>query len=236
MSLVLRVDVDKPFGHASLMRKIASKLVEDYLGSISPNFPKYLSHQIQFLQYCNDNSVPGFFYYRTCTKPSKVVSELMKAGGHKTGFHAENTRSLETLSAELGRFRDFVSPAPVETFTKHGSGVLKLGKHHYPPYEPNKYKEWAKELNCSFPFGNEICEKEEDLFEVDGFHDAMFWIEPDYRNPKFNTIEQVLSAAKHHRVIVLIHPENFASHKTVSDEFKTLVKRAREESVSWEVF
>ena len=62
-------------------------------------------------------------------------------GGHKIGFHAENTRTIDTFSEELNVFKKKVSPAKVESFSKHGSGQLKLGKYHYPSFEPEKYGE-----------------------------------------------------------------------------------------------
>ncbi len=236
MSLVLRVDVDKPFGNSNLIKKIGSKLIEDCFGSISTSFPGYLAHQTNFLELCNNEKIPGFFYYRRCTVPNKKVERLMQIGGHKYGLHAENTRSLETLTAELNYLRKKVSPNPVQTFTKHGSGVLKLGKYHYPNYEPDLYLEWSNTLNCSFHFGNSIPEKPEDLTTKDNYHSAVFWIETEYRSPHFKDLEQLLHVAKTDRVIVLIHPENFDRDILVKEQFMRLIQRAKEENISWEVF
>ncbi len=236
MSIVLRVDVDKPYGNANIFRKVISKVMEDYIGTAFTHSPAYLSHQVQFLEFCNQNKVPGYFYYRTCTRPNEKVLELMDAGGHKTGFHAENTRTLETFEAELTAFRNKLPGVEVGTFSKHGSGVLKLGKHHYPPCEPEKYLEWAKQVKCIYPSGNDICETAEDLYaDENGFHKRIFWVEPDYRVPGFNTVEQLVQAAKKERVVILVHPENYITHKQVADEFKLLVKRAKEEQVAWEM-
>jgi hypothetical protein len=236
MGLILRVDVDKPYGHSSLLRKIASKVAEDYFPIPFFGGIQYLKHLEAFLECCNSEQVPGFIYHRQCTVPDKKINELLIAGGHKLGFHAENTRSEETFAAELRLFSEKVSPAKVSSFTKHGSGVLKLGKHHYPPYEPEKYKAWSARLGIGFYFGNGICANAADLYAADRFYPTMFWIEKDYRNPAFSELQQLLDAARSGDVAILIHPENFYTYKSVAHDFRQLIKLAREEGIGWKVF
>jgi hypothetical protein len=236
MSLILRVDVDKPYGHSNIIRKVASKVVEDYFSlPVVGNF-KYLSHLIQFLEYCNAEQVPGFIYHRTCTIPNKKVKNLLKEGNHKLCFHAENTRSYETFSAELEAFKKAAAPIQVSSFTKHGSGALKLGKHHYPPYEPEKYKEWAASSHTAFHFGNGIGKNAKDLYAENNFFENMFWMEHDYRDPAFCELQPLLDAAKTNDVVVLIHPCNFHSYKKVADDFKRLVSLSKEQHIEWNVF
>ncbi len=236
MSLILRVDVDKPYGHSNLIRKIASKVSEDYFPIPFVASFKYLSHLIEFLEYCNSQHVPGFIYHRNCTSPNKKTKELLIAGGHKVCFHAENTKNFETFSEELNSFKEKIKPLSVGSFTKHGSGQLKLGKYHYPPYEPEKYKDWGKKAATGFYFGNGICKNEMDLNSENGFFPNMFWIERDYRNPNFFDLQKLLDTAKKKDVVVLIHPCNFLSSKVVSDDFKLLVKLSKEQKVNWKVF
>ncbi len=54
MPLVLRVDVDKPFGRATLLEKVRSKLCEDYwypsIVSIG-----YLNHLKELLHFLSEN-------------------------------------------------------------------------------------------------------------------------------------------------------------------------------------
>jgi hypothetical protein len=236
MALILRVDVDKPYGHSNLIRRIASKFVEDYYPIPLFGSFKYLSHLRKFLKYCNSQDVPGFIYHRMCTVPNDTISKLLKKGNHKVCFHAENTRSMETFSEELQLFKEKVAPFKVESFTKHGSGLIKLGKHHYAPYEPEKYKEWAKELNIAYHFGNGICKQESDLCQENGFFSNMFWIERDYRDPSFFELEKLIEAAKNHDVVVLIHPCNFHTYHEVENDFKKLVELSKEQKVNWKVF
>lgn len=236
MSLILRVDVDKPYGNSNLLRKIASKVVEDYFPIPIFGSYKYLSHLIHFLEYCNQQNIPGFIYHRNCTTPNKEVLGLIKNGGHKIGFHAENTRSLETFSEELRAFKKEMNPIKVETFTKHGSGTLKLGKNHYPPYEPGQYKQWSEKLGIAFDFGNGICKNSDELYAEKGFFSNMFWMERPYRDTNFNQLQQVLDAGKTQNVVVIIHPCNFHSSKIVADDFMLLVTLAKEQNISWKVF
>jgi len=236
MSLILRVDVDKPYGRKSFARKIASKLAEDYWLPSSLFQNKYLIHLKAFLEYCNAEGVSGFIYHRLCTAPHETIHKLLKEGNHKVGFHTENTRSFETFSEELINFKKQVKSLKVESFTKHGSGELKLGKHHYPPYEPEKYKEWAGKANIGFYFGNGIAAGKDEMTDVNGFFPNMFWIEAEYRVPGFDDIRKVVEIAAEKDVVVLIHPCNFDASESVAAEFKLLVSLAKEKHIKWKVY
>lgn len=232
MGLLLRVDVDKPYGHSNFFFKIISKLSEDLW------FPRisiiYLFHLKYFLKYCNQNNVKGFFYHRMCTIPSNQIFNLLNKGNHKIGFHAENTRSLETFQNELEQFKSNPYCNKCDSFSKHGSGTFKLGKFHYPPYEEEKYLDWSKRLQIDFPFGNGIAENKEDFRTINnGFFRNMFWIEPEYRSKKLSTIEEIIEIAKIQDVPVLIHPCNFYTYKEVRQEFEKLVDLAKLNNIEW---
>lgn len=234
MSLLLRVDVDKPYGRKNIAEKIKSKLKEDYW------FPQvdtwgYLNPTEKFLIYCNHNNVKGVFYHRNCTVPNKKVTALLKAGHHELGFHAENTRTPDTFRDELELFRKKTGGMEVRSFTKHGSGQIKIGRYHYPPYEPEKYKVWAKALNLGYYYGNEIAASSADFENNPAFYPKMFWIHGDYRHPELGSIEEIVKIAKQCDVPVIIHPSNFIANPQVNRDFKKLVELAREQSVSWEL-
>ncbi len=236
MSLILRVDVDKPYGNASLTRSIASKLSEDYWFPDRIYKTRYLIHLAEFLGLCNKENIAGHIYFRMCTVPDEKIVELVKKGGHRIGFHAENTRSLETFSAEWNDFEEVVSPEKVSSFSKHGSGTLKLGKQHYAPYEPEKYKDWAMELNTRFYFGNGICKSIDDLIPKNDFYPNMFWIEREYRDNSFSGFDQLLKIAKNKDVPVLIHPCNYERSRVVANDFKELIKLSKENNIDWKVY
>lgn len=235
MALILRVDVDKPFGRSNIFRKVASKLAEDYWFPVFSSFG-YLTHLQIFLEYCNSKNISGFIYHRTCTIPDEKIQKSLIKGNHKIGFHAENTRTFETFSNEINHFKNLLNPIQIESFTKHGSGMLKLGKNHYPPYEPEKYFEWAKKLNIDFFFGNGICSSSSNLLSSNNFFPNMFWIEREYRHPDFFEFKKLLEVAKNKDVVVLIHPCNFHASKIVLEDFETLVNLSKEQSINWKTF
>ncbi|HTB32338.1 MAG TPA: hypothetical protein VK808_09955 [Bacteroidia bacterium] len=235
MALILRVDVDKPYGRAGLFRKVISKLAEDYWFPQKVQALGYLSHLEDFLQFCNSQKVSGYIYHRICTVPDDKIIKLLQEGKHKLGLHAENTRSYETFSEELSKFKKMTSPLAVESFTKHGSGELKLGRNHYPPYEPGKYKEWAVKAHISYFFGNGICKSGNDFNNPDGYFENMFWIEREYRDPDFFDFGKLIREAKKQDVPVLIHPCNYNASRVVKEDFEELVRFSRRENIEWKL-
>src|SRR4051794_32862875 len=100
MPIVLRLDIDKPYGRSNLSSKLLSKVKENYL------FPSldalgYLRDLAAFLVLLNEKKIRAMSYHRICTAPNPAVTELLRNGGHLFGLHAEDTRSIETVRAEL---------------------------------------------------------------------------------------------------------------------------------------
>ena len=110
---------------------------------------------------------------------------------------------------------------------------MKLGKHHYPPYEPEKYIEWASKLKVDFRFGNDLCTSCEDFSGNKLFYPKIFWIEREYRDQNFSTLEDAVKCAKNNIVPFLIHPSNYDSTLTVKEDFTRLVELSRENDIDW---
>lgn len=234
MAIILRVDVDKPYGNHTIIRKIASKVVEDFI----PNFNikhGYLSHLKEFIRYCNSKGVVGTFFHRICTLPDKETLGLLSDSGHVIGLHLENSRNKDTFIMELDLMKSKLN-LNINTFSKHGSGVYKLGKYHYPKYEPEIYKNWAYEYKINYPSGNGIPLKPEDLFSVDDYYEYVFWIESKYRNSNFNDLTELIQIAKFKDIVVLIHPCNFLSDENTRKEFDNLIRLAKFNNVDWVLF
>jgi len=231
MPLVLRVDVDKPYGRNSLVEKIKSKLKEDYWFPES-DLLNYLKSNESLLRFCNDQNVKGIFYFRNCTSPNKINKELLKKGNHQLGFHAENTKSFETFESEINLFIKNNKKMDLHSFTKHGSGNVTIGKNHYAPYEPEKYIKWSKKIRIRYLFGNEICESEKS-FDDKNFTPKMFWIHENYRNNSLNRIEQIAHIAKKTTVPIIIHPSNFVANEQVFNDFRQLVSLAKKNDIEW---
>lgn len=236
MAIILRADVDKPYGKHTILRKVASKVKEDY-------FPKmhlhsgYLSHLKEMLQLCNTSNIQGTFFHRICTVPDSETIELLSAGNHEWGLHLENSRSENTFIQEWNEFRKYPSCSQTSSFSKHGSGVHKLGKYHYPIYEPEIYKNWADKNNFQFPSGNGIASCKEDLFKDEtGFFKSIFWLEPNYRNSGFANVESLIEAALESDVVALIHPCNFVADPITRKDFELMIELASKNSISIKAF
>ena len=228
MALTLRVDVDKPFGNHTLVRKIASKFFED-TGILPPKIG-YLSHVEDFLYILEKHGVKAVFYFRICTLPTAVIIQYLQKIGHKIGWHAEDTRNFKTFSDELTKFQELTGILP-HSFSKHGSGIRKLGRYHYPPYEEEKYLQWANEVNVPFIFGNGMAQEE--LKNLNNFYPDVFWLERNYRSKKFDSLEKVISLANNQIVPILTHPENVIRDKNCLADLEKLITLSKIHNVQW---
>jgi len=232
MAIILRIDVDKPFGVNGLANRIKSKIAEDYF-CIGKSFG-YLSHLRKLINVCNENNVTGHFYFRICTLPTNDIIELLKKGNHIIGLHAENTNNYDTFSNEFDIVNKHFN-GELYDFTKHGSGKLKLGKFHYPPYEPEKYIEWAKKKNTKYILGNGIVQNENDFVKQNDIYQNMFWLEHDYRNANFNDINVVIELATSLTVPIIMHPCSFDADIEVYKDFQKLISAVKSQGISWSV-
>ncbi|RJO60418.1 hypothetical protein C4544_05095 [candidate division WS5 bacterium] len=233
MSLILRVDVDKPYGRTTFKDKILSKLREDYcLPAITS--AGYLNHVKAFLVYLRENNIAAHIYFRTCTLPPRNWINDKLLNGHLIGLHAENTRSIETFQKELDDVKMYFSPIKLHSFTKHGSGELKLGRNHYPPYEPEKYIKWGEAMGIPFLFGNnELVNGSNRLSEGNHYYSSMYWIERKYPDSKQLDLGRVVEAAKNINVIIITHPANFIASSEIRERFNKLVLLSRQHKIPW---
>jgi hypothetical protein len=234
MPLILRVDVDKPYGNKNLFKRILSKISEDYF-IFKIKRLGYLNDLEKFLLFCNQNNISGYFYFRLCTLPNKRVLDQLMEGNHKIGLHLEDSTSYESFLSEISKLRREI-PLKITTFTKHGSGSYKLGKNHFPLYEPLIYLEWSKKQDCSFIFGNGITKGQFENKHEDNFYPEMFWVEREYRNEDFFTNEVLLMAAESNTIPVLIHPCNFISNSQANIDFKNIVSQSKIKKIQWATF
>lgn len=228
MPFVLRIDVDKPYGNHTLIRKLASKFFEET--GFNPLKTGYLDHLREFLSILNERNIKAVFYFRICSIPSPQLLQEMQVKGHAIGWHLENSRNYETFEMELREFRNISGVTP-HSFTKHGSGTRKLGRYHYPAYEPDKYQVWAKESGVPFYFGNGLL-NEQSGSDGKFFADA-FWIEDNYRDPEFNTIEKAISKAQTEIVPILTHPENIVRNESFRNQLIQLIEMSKQQNIQW---
>jgi hypothetical protein len=223
MALIVRIDVDRPYGKQGLVRHVASRISSDYfLPRIQ--WLRYLDELKTILGILKANGKTAHVFFRKCTYPTQEVCEVMEAGGHHFGLHLENSRSAETFQEELGALEQKLGRRIVE-FSKHGSGRLHLGRHHYAPYEPKKYLPWATQAGMKLFFGN--LEDPQMRPVQDGellFYPSAFWLEPFWRDTTKFPIEWLLREATKRDVVMLLHPDNVTASAEIMREFKMAVE------------
>jgi len=230
MPLILRADVDKPYGRAQICQKIISKLRENFY------FPAltwldYGRPAEKLADYLHHHGVIGYFSFRLCTLPTDRQLQKFIEQGHRIGLHAEDTRSEKSFLSEVAEFKRRLGLEKLDFFTKHGSGQIKLGRRHHPPYEEEKYRAWSKKHGIAFPFGNGQ-ELSEDT-EHDSFHKNMFWINRGYRDNDKHSVSWAIDKAAESTLVVIIHPENYLADPTVKKDLDQLVSLARKEKIDW---
>ena len=232
MALVVRIDVDRPYGKRPLPRHMLSRLSSDYY------FPKveafgYLRELKEVLCMLNDANAHAYLFFRQCTLPSDSVIKLIDKGKHEIGLHLEDSRLYETFAEERHNLEMHIGKE-VHALSKHGSGGRKYGRHHYAPYEPEKYVEWARQAGMKLFFGN----LEDPTLRPQSFppnftsYPGAFWLEPAWRDIQRYPVEWLLKEAKARDVVLLLHPENILADDELAQQFRNLVTELETKTVS----
>jgi hypothetical protein len=224
MALIIRIDVDRPYGKQGFVRHVASRVSSDYFLP-QMNWLRYLDELKTILRILNANGKTAHVFFRKCTSPTQEVCALMEAGGHQFGLHLENSRSAETFQEELESLEKRLGRRVTE-FSKHGSGKLHLGRHHFAPYEPERYLPWAREAEMKLFFGN--LEDPELRPTREGellYYPSAFWLEPFWRDKKKFPIEWLLQEAQERDIVMLLHPDNVTASPEITREFLKVIER-----------
>jgi hypothetical protein len=224
MALIVRIDVDRPYGKQGIVRHVASLLSSDYFLPRT-TWLGYLDELRAILRILNANGKSAHVFFRKCTYPTPEVRELMESGGHQFGLHLENSRSAETFLEELRSLEKQLGRRVV-AFSKHGSGRLHLGRHHYAPYEPERYLPWARQAGMRFFLGNLEDPNLKPL--QDGellYYPSAFWLEPHWRDTKKFPIKWLLSEAAERNVVMLLHADNVTASPEIMRDFLTAIEK-----------
>ena len=223
MAIIIRIDVDRPYGRRPLARHMLSRLSSDLY------FPKvaalgFLAELRTLLAWLNAENAGAYVFFRRCTLPTKPILELLDAGHHEIGLHLENSRSFETFREETQIVERHVG-RKVLAMSKHGSGGARFGFHHYAPYEPERYVEWARKASMRLFLGNL---EDPSLAPTKAGNELMifpsaFWLEPPWRDTKKFTVEWLIDRASRQDIVLLIHPENILAQPELIADFKKLI-------------
>jgi hypothetical protein len=232
MAVIIRIDVDRPYGRRPLFRHLASRCASDLFFPRTP-WLGYLRELGEILQVLHQAHACAHVFFRRCTLPSAEVVELIEDGGHDIGLHLENSRTYDTFCAErlyLARH----TGRPVLAVSKHGSGGIKYGRRHYAPYEPQRYVEWAARENMCVFFGNleDPTLAPKIYAEKLWWFPSAFWLEPSWRDTAKFPVEWLLEYARHHDVVLLVHPENVLADDRLARDFRRIISTVETRIIS----
>jgi hypothetical protein len=223
MAVILRIDVDRPYGRTPLARHLLSRLSSDLY------FPKidgfgFLTELQTMLSWLNQHGARAYVFFRRCTLPSRAALDLLDMGRHEIGLHLENSRSFATFVEEKGMVEEHIG-REVLAVSKHGSGGAKFGFHHYAPYEPERYVEWAAKASMRLFLGNLQDPTVAPGKTADNLliFPSAFWLEPYWRDTTRFTVDWLLDRARHQDIVLLVHPENVLADPGLVADFKKVI-------------
>jgi hypothetical protein len=223
MAIIIRIDVDRPYGKRPLLRHLLSRCGSDLY------FPRtealgYLRELKEMLQILSERGARAYAFFRRCTLPSDSIMELIEQGRHEIGLHLENSRSFETFHSECRLLEQHIGKK-VMSFSKHGSGGAKYGYQHYPPYEPGRYVQWAKQAQMKVFFGNleDPTLRPQPVDESLSWYPAAFWLEPFWRDTEKFSVDWLLAQAGESDIVLLLHPENVLCDPALVRDFQRIV-------------
>jgi hypothetical protein len=220
------MDIDRPYGKSTFIKHLASKMASEYY---FPNISSlgFLEDLHQLLRLMNDKHVRSYVFFRKCGLPSEKTLDLIDQGKHVIGLHLENSRSFETFHAEL-KFLETYLGRQIVSFSKHGSGGYKYGFHHYAPYEPEKYTQWANHAGMKVFFGNS------ENPNINSFHveklqyfPSAFWLEPHWRDTGKFTIEWLLNESSKRDIVLLFHPDNIIADDKLYEDLNFILDNTK---------
>jgi hypothetical protein len=232
MALIIRIDVDRPYGRRPMARHVLSRFSSDLY------FPKvarfgFLAELQTMLTWLNKENARAYVFFRRCTLPSESILELLDQGGHEIGLHLENSRSFETFREEVRIVGQHVG-RQILAISKHGSGGTKFGFHHYAPYEPERYIQWARHASMRLFLGNL---EDPSIGPTNAGNDltvfpSAFWLEPHWRDTRRFTMDWLLEHARHRDIVLLVHPENILADTGLAADFKKVIRTLESRSLS----
>jgi hypothetical protein len=223
MALVIRIDVDRPYGRAPLARHLLSRISSDFYFPTVERFG-YLSELDTMVRWMNEVGARSYIFFRRCTLPSDSILKLLADGRHEIGLHLEDSRSEDTFVTEKHALERHIGQK-VKSFSKHGSGGAKYGFRHYAPYEPERYIEWAQRAAMFLFLGNLENPTLEPVRGPSGLlcFPSAFWLEPYWRDTQKFTVQWLMEQARYRDIVLLVHPENVLADEGLVTDFKKLI-------------
>ena len=227
MALILRIDVDRPYGKRPFVRHVLSRLRSDLYAPVLESFG-YLRELAILLTILNRTAARAYVFFRRCTVPSSHVLWLMRAGRHEIGLHLEDSRTFESFICEKTALERHTG-STVAAFSKHGSGSARYGRRHYAPYEPERYVQWALRAQMRLFLGNLEDPSLTPIQKSSSFlyFPSAFWLETPWRDTETFSVDWLRARANDADVVLLVHPENIIADAELLGQFRELVTKVQ---------
>ena len=226
MPVILRIDVDNPYGWHSFPRKVLNYFSINYRRlPIRYGILGYLDKAKLLFQELIDVQVPATWFFLPQTRPPKQFINSLLKNKHEIAYHAERTSSLRDFNSDLELLSKRL-PSQILGFSKHGSGELKLSKYHTAEYELETMLEIGQEAGMRYFSGNnenptsQAIQKNQILV-----FPGAFWINENYREVKKYSINWLIeNASTGKSYVVLTHPNAWAFSNKEREDLRKIVE------------
>ncbi len=224
--IILRIDVDNPYGWFSFHKKVLNYFSLNFKRlPIRHNFLGYLDQAKYLFKVLEKAQIPATWFFRVQTKPSREFQQKLIKAKHEIAYHAERTSSLRDFQTDLQILSKNL-PTPILGFSKHGSGKIKLSKYHTVEYNLDFLIKLGQDVGFKYFSGNDEIPTAQPI-QKDKFlvFPGAFWLDEYYRDiSKYNMNWLIKNALKGKTFVVLTHPHKWAFSNKERDDFQTLME------------
>ncbi len=222
MGILLRIDVDNPYGYSDLLRKTFNFFALNYF---FPPLPKlHLSNFKKLLEDLEDRGIPVNFFFKPKTLPSKELSvQIIKR--NEVGLHAVQVHTFEKFEEELKKVNARFGNK-VRGFSKHGHWRNWVGERgSVPGYNPNKLLKYARKAKLKYFAGNyENPTYKPEIVQGVHYFPSAFWLNERFRNKKF-TLNWLFQNSQVRDIVVLMHPWEWVTLKQVREAYEKILTK-----------
>ena len=68
-----------------------------------------------------------------------------------------------------------------------------------------------------------------------GYFKNVFWLENEYRDENFNSVDSLLEAAHERDIVLLMHPKSYLNINKVREDFAQIVEKAKILGIEWKL-
>ena len=221
MAIILRIDVDNPYGYENFQLKALNFLALNYgfPGVETLGYLKYLKLLLTDLE---DRGIRATFFFKAKTIPRSRELRSTILERHEVGFHAVRTDNFKAFLEDFQRVnRTF--EGKVTGLSKHGSGAWKGERGHTWRYDPERCIEYARRLGLRYFSGNGENPREEvKLVRGVLYYPSAFWVNRKRRAPEF-TVEWLIEETQTRDIVVLFHPYEWGTNSQVRSDYEKIV-------------